>query len=305
MRVAVAGSHGFLGRAVAQALLAGGHTVVGLVRTPSQGDAIRRLGAIPAVADLPTGSGLAEGLAHCDLVVHLAQSRSPDLAERRRVRVLGGQHLLAYAQRAGVRRAIIGSGYWVYAGSDAWIQEESPLEPRSISLVNFETEEIAREAARRGGPIPVFLRPGMVYGNGSWFREMVREIGAGTYRYAGTGEQFLSPIHLEDAAEAFRVVAEDRSTSGTYLVVDDTPVTSREFAEAVSGMLGRPIPRGLEGAAAIQEWGEDLFRLESASRRCRNARLRTLGWAPKFPSYLRGVPGVLGEIESGRPPVDG
>ena len=52
MRVFLAGGTGTLGRPTVRLLVAAGHEVCALARTPERGEALRRLGAEPVVADL-------------------------------------------------------------------------------------------------------------------------------------------------------------------------------------------------------------------------------------------------------------
>lgn len=52
---------------------------------------------------------------------------------------------------------------------------------------------------------------------------------------------FLSSIHLDDAATA--VVAALDAPSGTYNVVDDEPLTRREWVDAFAAALGVKPPR--------------------------------------------------------------
>src|SRR5271170_8131352 len=293
MRVLVTGAAGFLGRNVVAALASGSHDVRGLVRSRAQSDGVVAQRGTPVVGDLLDPVTLPGAVAGCDLVIHLAQSSSDSLEERRAVRVGGVRNLIPAMGHAGVRRLLVGSGYWVYADNGGTITEGSPLAPLSVSRINFEAEEAAREHARRGGLEVVVIRPGMVYGDGSWFREMVTELRAGSYRYVAPGENYLSPIHEEDAGQAFRRVAEDWHAGETYLAVDDHPETTRGFAEFLAGRLRSPEPREIPRTDAETSWGTDLTRLNIASRAASNAKLRGLGWAPSFRSYRDGVPAVL------------
>jgi len=293
MRVLVTGAAGFVGRNVVSALASGSHDVRGLVRSRAQSDRVVARRGTPVVGDLLDPVTVPQAVEGCELVVHLAQSASDSLVERRAVRVGGVRNLIAAMARAGVRRLLVGSGYWVYADNPGTITEGSPLAPLSISRINFDTEEAAREHARRGGLEVVVVRPGMVYGDGSWFHEMVTELRAGSYRYVEPGENLLSPIHEEDAGQAFRRVAEDWRPGETYLAVDDRPVTTRAFAEYVATQIGAPLPMGIPREEAERAWGPDLVRLNAASRAASNARLKQLGWRPSYRTYEEGIPSVL------------
>jgi nucleoside-diphosphate-sugar epimerase len=295
VRVLVAGAAGFLGRSIVRAFAGGGHEVVGLVRASGQAATVRADGGEPAVGDLLAPRSLAAPLHGVDLAIHVAQPSEGSLARLREVRVQGAEHLVTAARAARVPRLLIGSGYWVYRDSAEPITEESPIAPLSLSQVNFDCEEVGRRAMRDGSLEVSVLRPGMVYGPGSWFREMVTGIRDGSYRFIEPGSNYLSPVHLADAGEAFRAVAERWKGGETYLVVDDAPAPTREFAEFVAGRLGTRV-RGMPFAQASAEWGEELARLNAASRRASNRKLRGLGWRPRFPEYRAGVPGVLSEL---------
>lgn len=300
MRALVAGADGFLGRAVVSALASHGHEVVALVHhdrgaRPSLGPRVTTV-----VGDLLEPSTLGPALRGVDLAVHLAQAPASDLGHMRRVRVEGGRNLVAAVAAEGAKRVLVGSGYWVYRDSTEPIVEASPVAPMSLSSVNFEAEEVAREAGRKGGVSVGVVRPGMVYGDGSWFGEMVAELGRSTYRYLGDGTNFLSPIHLDDLGEAFRCLAERGDPTGLYLVVDDAPVDHRTFAEFVAERLGVPKPQGVPFEEAERDWGREIALLNAASRRASNARLRSTGWAPRYPSYREGVPEVLRRMAASR-----
>lgn len=298
MRVVVIGAAGFLGRAILRSFSSRGHETLGLVHTPDKARIVRSEGGHPVVADLLDPSTLVAPLRGADLAIHVAQPSEGSLDRMREVRVRGAQNLVAAARTTGVTRLLLGSGYWVYRDSPEVISEESPLAPISISRVNFDCEQVGRTAADRGDLEMMVVRPGMVYGPGSWFREMVSEIRDGRYRYIEPGANSLSPVHLADCGEAFRTIAEHWRNGETYLVVDDQPVSTRTFAEFVAQQLGAPVVRTLSFARAAEEWGEDLARLNAASRPASNRKLRALGWEPRYASYRAGIPRVLEELRA-------
>jgi len=299
VRVLVSGAGGFLGEAAVRACARAGHEVRGLIRFPAQSARIRDAGGTAVVGSVLDPRTLEPAVDGCDAVVHLAQARgaAPELA--RAVRVDGAANLLAAARGSGPRRFVVGSGYWVYRDNPGVVTEESPLEPLGISAINFETERTVRAAEQRGEVDAIVVRPGMVYGDGSWFREMVEELRAGTYRYVGDGANRLSPVALEDTGEAFRRILDSGRPGSTYLVVDDEPVATREFAGFVARELHVPGPSSLPTAEAAQLWGADLTRLNSADRGASNGRLRSLGWVPRYPTFRDGLPPILRAMRAG------
>ncbi|MGA7923579.1 MAG: NAD-dependent epimerase/dehydratase family protein [Thermoplasmata archaeon] len=299
MRVLVAGGAGFLGQSVIRSCTGAQHEVVGLVRHPHQLEAVARVGGIPLLGDLLLPRTLEKAVVGCDVVVHLAQPSSGELAEMRRVRVEGGRALADAAREAGVPRFVLGSGYWVYRSNPGVITEESPLRPLSLSMVNFEAEELMRARSRSGDFELVVLRPGMVYGAGSWLRSTVEEIRGGAYSYVGDGSNYLSPVALDDTGEAYRIVMENWHPGETYLVADDTPITTRAFAEFVTDYLHAGPPSRLTPDEARVQWGADAAELSSASRRVSNAKLRSLGWIPRYRNCRAGLPPILDTLALG------
>src|SRR5215467_6139615 len=72
MRVFVAGASGGLGRRLIQMLVAAGHDVTGVTRSPPKADALRRAGANPMVVDALDAGALREAVltARPEVVVH-------------------------------------------------------------------------------------------------------------------------------------------------------------------------------------------------------------------------------------------
>lgn len=289
MRVFVAGATGVLGLPATRALAAAGHDVVGLVRSPEKKALVAAVGAVPAVGDVLDPGSLRHAIAGAEAVVHLAAS--DDAFER--VRVEGGRNLVAAAQAAGARRFVVGSGYWIYGDHAEAITEASAIRERGPGRVNYAAEQAAMAANRPGDFDVVVARPGMVYGLGGWFARMVEDLKAGAFRYVGTGRNRWSPAHPADVGEGFRAVVERGEPGGTYLIVDDAPVPVREFASYVAERLGAPRPRGLPLPVAAKRLGSDRAAAWSANQAALNARLKSLGWRPRFPTHREGVPDVL------------
>src|ERR671934_877432 len=120
MRVFVAGATGALGRQLVPQLVAAGHEIVGMTRTPSRQEALRAMGARPVVADALDGDAVARAVAEAEpeVIVHQLTAlsgrldlRHPDrfFAMTNRLRTEGTDHLLAagrWARAASWRRAM-------------------------------------------------------------------------------------------------------------------------------------------------------------------------------------------------------
>ncbi len=188
---------------------------------------------------------------------------------------------------------MVGSGYWVYTDQPGVLTEGSALDPRGESKTNRDAELAGLEAASPGSLDVMVVRPGMVYGNGSWFRGMVDTIRGETYRIPGDGMNFWSLVDLEDTAAGFRSVLERGRTGESYLVVDDHPIRLGELIRLVADGLGVAEPKHVDGEELRREVGDDVARHLMANRGGSNGLLRSLGWTPHYPDCRDRLPAVL------------
>ena len=72
MKIFVAGATGALGKRLVPQLVAAGHEVIGMTRTPDKQDLLRSLGALPVVADALDAEAVARAVAVAepDVIVH-------------------------------------------------------------------------------------------------------------------------------------------------------------------------------------------------------------------------------------------
>jgi nucleoside-diphosphate-sugar epimerase len=302
VRVLVVGAGGFLGRSAVLACVKAGIEVRGMVRNPAQAAIVTASGGEPFLGDVAVPADVEKAVIGCDALLHLAcpsTGESSDAEARReleRSRVQGARNLVAAAEAEGVPRLIIGSGYWVYGDQPHLITEDSSPHPPAIVAHNWGAEQVGRAAHRPGVLDVVIVRPSMVYGNGAWFRPMLDAIRAGTYRYVGDGSNRWSPLAWEDCGQAFRVILRNGKGGETYLVADDGPVAIRTFAEFVAAEVGAPVPQGIAFEEAVRTMGVEVATALRANQAASNAKLRSLGWQPKYPTYRDGLPGTIREI---------
>jgi nucleoside-diphosphate-sugar epimerase len=151
------------------------------------------------------------------------------------------------------------------------------------------------DAGRTG----VILRFASFYGPDSRFLiEAIRQAEQNGRAFVpGAGDAYFSSVSHDDAATAAAAALE--VPSGVYNVVDDEPVTRREYFDALSKALGIPPLRLLPWWARylLGSLGELLTR----SQRISNRKLKSASpWQPKYPSVREGWPAVIAEMrESG------
>jgi nucleoside-diphosphate-sugar epimerase len=305
MRVFLTGGTGAIGRYALPALVAAGHEVTALARSPEKAERARAQGASPATVDLFNRQALPAAVAGHDAVVNLATAIPTSMTrsagakgweENSRIRTEGVANLVDAALAHDVRRFVQESIAFAYEDSgDAWIDEDQPLHPAGPVGPVAAAEASARRFAGAGGErVAVILRFGFFYGPGSAHTEAMlkaarRHVGPSF----GPADHWVSSIHLEDAAAA--VVAALTAPGGTYNVVDE-PVTWREFAEALGQAVGEAPWLRAPGRimTLFGERGGTLYRSQRASnRRFRDAT----GWSPKYRSAWDGWPAVVEAFE--------
>src|SRR5215469_9807788 len=152
MKVLIAGATGALGLPLVRALIASGHQVIGLTRTPGNTRSLSTLGAQPVVADAMDRDGLLKAVAglHADAVVHAltALKKTPlrhrDMYQTNALREVGTANLLASARAVEARTFVAESMTMGYGYGD-WgkqaLTEGCPFAPAGRS------EELERHLA--------------------------------------------------------------------------------------------------------------------------------------------------------------
>jgi nucleoside-diphosphate-sugar epimerase len=308
MKVFVAGATGALGRVLVPELVAGGHDVVGLTRTPSKRDFVRDMGARPAVADALDPDAVARAVAEAepDVIVHqLTALGSLDLrhiertfAETNRLRTEGTDHLLAAGRAVGVKRFVAQSyAGWPSARTGGPVKDESaPLDPTPPAALRTSLEAIRhleKAVTGAGWTEGVVLRYGGFYGPGTSFNvkpegEHVAMIRKRRFPLVGNGAGVWSFIHIEDAAAA-TVEAIEHGERGIYNVVDDEPAPVSEWLPAAAGAVGAKPPRRLPLWLGRIAAGEAAAVMMTEVRGASNEKAkRELGWSPRYPSWRQG-----------------
>jgi nucleoside-diphosphate-sugar epimerase len=281
MRVLVAGC-GWLGTAVARALVARGDRVTGIRRDPARAAALAELNVTPLVMDL-AAPGAADRLPTVDVVV-ACQSSATDTPEAYRAAYLTATRaLLEGARRSGARAFVYTSSTGVFGQRDGADVDEAtapaPASPTAQVLV--EAERLVLAAVGIGYPGQV-LRLSGLYGPGRL--GTIDRVRRGAIALGAGDDAFMNFCHLDDAV-AFVLAALDRGQAGaTWHGSDATPPRRREVVEWLAARLGIPPPRLPEGAAAPP----------GPNRRILSARTReALGVTLRYPSFREGFGALL------------
>jgi nucleoside-diphosphate-sugar epimerase len=313
MKVFIAGASGVIGRRLVPLLVAKGHEVVAMSRSPEKARGLHELGAEPLVADgLDRASVLrAVARARPEVVIHqmtsLAGVKSlkkfdDELAQTNRLRTEGTDYLLEAARAAGARRVIAQSyGLWGTT-KGAGLDSDMPATMRRT----FEAVQHVESAVPQAEGIEgLVLRYGFFYGPGTGIAadgELVELIRKRRWPLIGDGAGVWSLVHIDDAATA-TLAAIECGAPGVHNVVDDEPAPLRvwlpELAEALEGKPPRHVSEWVGRLAA----GEAVVYLATRIKGLSNAETkRELGWRLRYPTWREGFRHGLAEtpVETAR-----
>jgi nucleoside-diphosphate-sugar epimerase len=298
MRVLLAGATGALGRPLTAALVAAGHEVVALSRSPGRAPAPGVRSVVADALDRDALLRAVEGL-RADAVVHeLTALRRPPtrhsgMTMTDRLRTEGTANLLAAAEEVGATRFLtqsIALGYGFRDHGDRLLTEEDPFGvPQGDRFDPHLAAMRATEQQAFTAPEGIALRYGLLYGgDAASVAPLLRR-----RRLPVVSGGLLPWVHHEDAADA-TVAALERGLPGrAYNVVDDRPATWREVFTALAAAVGAPPPR------SAPVW---LLRLLApylacvavdTSMRVSNRRAEVeLGWTPRLPTVAAGAAAV-------------
>ncbi|XTP34750.1 NAD-dependent epimerase/dehydratase family protein [Mycobacterium sp. TJFP1] len=295
MRVFVTGGTGAIGSYAVPALIGAGHSVTALARTGAKARILESQGATPAIVSIFDRDALAAAFADHDSVVNLASAlpavtaflRKSAWRDCERVRIQGSATVVAAAQAAEVSRLVQESVAMLYADAGSqWVDEDHRVDHYPISRGNHGAEANACRFAHTGGTATV-LRFGVFYGPGAAHSEQILRLARRHIGFApGRADSFISSIHLADAAAA--VAAALHAPGGLYNIVDDQPLTKREYAHAYAGTAGTRLWASGPGRLGLL-LGDRMTSL-TRSLRVSNARFKAAAhWQPQFPSVHDGL----------------
>jgi len=304
MRILLAGASGVFGRVLTPALIAAGHEVVGITRTPDGLRTIEGMGAAAVVADVmdrdsllaAVGGPQSEGR-HFDAVVSQLTAlkkppmRNKDMDVTNTLRTVGTENLMAAAKATGATRFLTQSMIFGYGYGDQGatpLTEDAFFGPSPRKAFARHGEAMLRNeqiAFSEPGIEGIALRYGLFYG-GPATSAYVEFLQAGKLPIVKAGTNGF--IHLADAASA-TVAALERGKGGeAYNIVDDTPAPFADVALEIAKDFHTKTPR------TVPAWLTKPMPYLNAFITGRwiisNAKAKDeLGWQPQYPSFREGV----------------
>jgi nucleoside-diphosphate-sugar epimerase len=309
MRVFVAGGTGVLGRRLVPQLVARGHQVTATTTSAANLGLVAEMGAEAVVMDgldaVSVGEAVAaaepEVIVHQMTAISMAHAGKPDIkhpdrwfAATNRLRTEGTDHLLSAAEAVGVTH-FVAQGYasWNGIREGGWVKtEEDPLDLMTGTPAHAGMEAIRHVedvVLKVGGAV---LRYGAFYGPGA-IDDQVELVRKRQYPLVGSGAGYSSWVHLDDAASA-TVLAAEQKARGVFNIVDDEPAPASEWLPYLAACAGAKRPMRIPAWLARLLAGDQAVVMMTEGRGFSNAKAKAeLGWEPRYPSWRQGFKEVL------------
>ena len=249
MRYFLTGATGFLGGRLAAELVAGGHEVHAVVRTPERGDALRRLGVTLSTGDVTDKESMREPMRGADGVFHVAGWYKIGVRDKKAAigtNVTGTRHVLELMRELEIPKGVYTSTLAVNSDTHGQVVDETyRFTGRHISIYDktkAEAHRIAEDFIAQGLPL-VIVQPGAIYGPGdtsairtTFIQFLQRKLPAIPKKSA------YSWGYIDDISHGHVLAMERGHTGRNYFVCG--PSHTLEYAiDLASEITGIPAPR--------------------------------------------------------------
>ncbi|HEX7666708.1 MAG TPA: NAD-dependent epimerase/dehydratase family protein [Polyangiaceae bacterium] len=270
MRVFVGGATGYIGAAVAKALKARGHEVLGSARNEEAAKKLTAAGHTPVTADLADAASFGKAAKEADAIIQTASTSGPDSPD---VEPKAARAILE-AIAGTEKRFILTSGVWVYGKTDSATEE---TKTNAIPLVGWRGAS-EDEVMKAGG---IVVRPGIVHGHGGGIAAMF--VGSAKQQkkvnVPGDGTNRWCPIHVDDLGELYAVVLEKGQKGAIYNGTSDEIITLGDVGKAIAKRHGAEY--GTWPLAEAQKAMGGFADALALDQVVKSPKSRALGWAPK------------------------
>ena len=302
MRVFLTGGTGYIGSAVLDALLRGGHRVTALVRDPEKAARLSARGVTTVAGELGSPKTFTKVLAEADAAVHTAFEGSPRGIEKDREAIDTLLTSLRTSKTASgtAPTFIYTSGVWVLGNTTKPADEDTPLDPAPHVAWRPAHEQLVLDAGANGLRT-IVVRPGIVYGGSRGIvSDILKDALNGMMRVIGPGKNRWPTVYARDLGDLYARLLEAPDARGVFHANDETDERVNDIVEAIAEHLTqRPDIRHMPMPEARRKLGTYADAL-ALDQRVRSPRAKALGWAPTLSSITANVPRLFEEFRRGR-----
>lgn len=295
MKIFLTGASGYVGAVVAEKLKGKGLEVVGLARSEEAERKLaeRKLGAVRG--DLEDFEVLKRGAADADAVIHTAFSHNfsdyNDAVKLDR-EVIGS--FAAALERTNKPLIVTSSSAILGDTRGNLADEDYPFAENSPRRLRGEAERDVLQLSSKGIRSIVLRLPLFVYGRGgsSFVPFVIKQAKqANSANYVESGEQKVSAVHVEDAADLYLLALETSTAKGLYNAAAES-VSLKELNEAAARLLNIKT-KSISAEKGREQFGKMFDFLSINNQLDASKAKRDLRWSPgAFHS-------ILDDIENG------
>jgi len=290
MKVLVTGAGGFIGSRLSKKMISDGHDVYGIFHdSPCQIDGIQVINADLREDnfDIPD--------VEFDVVFHLAAATPlvKDKKKQKRINYEGTVNLFEKIKKK-TNFVIYASGLGVFGNAKEVVNEQSQIQPDTDFVkIRLEAQKFLEDSCKENNIGFSVCYFGDVYGDGSWFTEMVvKKLKSGMMKVPGKGDYNKCFIHVEDAVGILVSIAKNNLKNQSYVCADSTSVTFKEFVDYTADKIGTKHPGGVPMFLAKGVLGGDLVKLLTTPMKISNQKVSEI-YSFVYPSYREGINSIL------------
>ena len=302
MRIFLTGATGYIGSAVLDAFLRGGHEVTALVRDPEKAERLTPRGVQPVIGELSKPASYTAAAESADSIVHTAyeSSKRGVKVDRTAIEALLGVAIRRSAKGQPVS-VVYTSGVWVLGNTSGPAAEDAPVRPTPLVAWRPEHEKLILDAGKGRTLRTAVVRPGIVYGGARGIiGDLLKDAGNGLVRVIGEGQNHWPCVYDRDLADLYVRIATRPEGAGIFHANDEADERVDDIVEAIARHAKmRPDVRHIPIEEAQAKLGPyaDALALDQVVR---SPRAHALGWAPSLRSVAGSVARLLEEFRNTR-----
>jgi nucleoside-diphosphate-sugar epimerase len=305
VKIFLTGATGYIGAAVLDALVRGGHDVTALVRNNDKARRVARRGAHPVIGSLEDPESFRGSVDAQDGYVHAAfdarSGRGPAIEQAALELLIAAARRPRTAGNASEKRFIIyTSGVWILGKTPEPAAEDARINPIALSAFRPAHETLVLDAANEQLRT-IVVRPGVVYGGGEGLvGEIFKSASNGLVRVVGDGNNHWPLVYDRDLGDLYAKLAAHADAAGIYHANDEGDERVNDIVGAIKPYLPvKPDVRYVPIDEARHKMGPYADAL-ALDQKVRSPRARALGWTPTLHSVAGNAARLLEEWRTSR-----
>jgi nucleoside-diphosphate-sugar epimerase len=300
MHIFLTGATGYIGSAVLDALIKGGHQVTAMARDREKAERLAAHGATPVVADISTPKRYLGAVKAADAVVYAAADTSPKRVqlERQALETMLGAQVQASQADGKVRTFVYTSGVWVLGRAIKGADETAPLDPPELVAWRPAHEDLVLSAFS-STLRTVVVRPGIVYGGGRGIvADLIKDALNGLVRVVGPGKNRWPLVYDRDLGDLYLRILESPTAAGIFHANDEEDERVADIVEAIAEHVPqKPDIRYMPMEEAHKKLGTYADAL-ALDQKVRSPKARALGWTPTQTGVINSVARLVEEFRN-------